>query len=259
VNERHTLSGRTRTVSGGRSEPSQVRLLSTSPFPSPGKIEGVLFDFHSTLVDQGNGASWILLAWQHAGRHGDPAGVLGAEKADQLAAWVERIWEGAREIDPNSRRDLHPDSHREVYDLLVRDLPDVDAELARSLYATMLETWIPYDDTIPVLRTLHDRGIKTALVSNVGIDVRQVLHRAGLTDLLDAVVLSYEAGVVKPDITIFAQALELIEVAAERALMVGDSWRDDSGAAQLGIRTLLLPRTSGPTHGLDLVLRLVGH
>jgi HAD superfamily hydrolase (TIGR01509 family) len=229
------------------------------PFPSPDQIEGVLFDFHSTLVDQGDAASWIMLAWRHAGRGGEPAGVLGAEKADQLAAWVERIWEHAREIDPESRRDLHPDTHREVYDSLVQDVPDVDDELARSLYATMLETWIPYDDTVPVLRALHARGIKTALVSNVGIDVRQVLDRARLTDLLDAVVLSYEAGVVKPDITIFAQALSMINVPAERALMVGDSWRDDGGAAQLGIRTLLLPRTTGPTHGLDLVLRLVGN
>lgn len=39
--------------------------------------------------------------------------------------------------------------------------------------------------------------------------------------------------------------------------MVGDSWRDDAGAAALGIRTLLLPRTTGPVHGLDAVLRLV--
>jgi len=169
------------------------------------------------------------------------------------------MWERAREIDPDSKRDLHPDQHREIYEVLVRDQPDVDEQLAQSLYATMLETWIPYEDTVPVLRALHARGIKTALVSNAGIDVRDLLHRAGLSDLLDAVVLSYEAGVVKPDVTIFAQALELIQVPAERALMVGDSWRDDSGAAQLGIRTLLLPRTSGPTHGLDLVLRLVGN
>jgi len=218
----------------------------------------VLFDFHSTLVDQGDAESWIRLAWQHAGRSGDPSTVLGAEKASRLAAWANRIWEHARAIDPDSKRDLHPDQHRQIYDLLVRDQPDVDAQLARSLYETMLETWIPYEDAVPVLRALHAKGIKTALVSNVGIDVRGVLQRAGLSDLLDAVVLSYEAGAVKPDVTIFAQALELLRVPAERALMVGDSWRDDSGAAQLGIRTLLLPRTSGPTHGLDLVLRIVG-
>jgi HAD superfamily hydrolase (TIGR01509 family) len=227
-------------------------------FSAPDTIEGVLFDFHSTLVDQGNAAAWITIAWRHAGRRGDPVDGLGAAKAGELARWIERIWERAREIDPESRRDLDPASHREVYDLVVKDLPDVDEELARSLYATMLETWIPYDDTVPVLRALHARGVRTALVSNVGLDVREVLDRGELTDLLDAVVLSYEAGVVKPDVAIFAQALALIDVPPERALMVGDSWRDDGGAAQLGIRTLILPRTSGPTHGLDLVLRLVG-
>jgi HAD superfamily hydrolase (TIGR01549 family) len=227
-------------------------------FPAPASIVGVLFDFHSTLVDQGDAVSWIRFAWEHAGRSGDPAAELGAERVAQLAGWIERIWERAREIDPGNRRDLDPVTHREVYDLLVKDMPDVDEELARSLYATMFEAWIPYEDTVPVLRELHRRGIRTALVSNVGLDVRQVLDRAGLTDLLDAVVLSYEAGAVKPDATIFAQALALIGVPAHRALMVGDSWRDDAAAAQLGIRTLILPRTSGPSHGLDLVLRLVG-
>jgi len=226
--------------------------------PAPDRIDGVLFDFHSTLVDQGDAASWIRLAWRHAGRLGDPADVLGTGPVAEIAGWIERIWERAREVDPESRRDLDPVSHREVYDLLVKDLPDVDPELARSLYATMLETWIPYEDTVPVLRGLHARDVRTALVSNVGIDVREVLDRGELADLLDAVVLSHEAGVVQPDVAIFAQALALIDVPPERALMVGDNWRDDGGAAQLGIRTLILPRTTGPTHGLDLVLRLVG-
>lgn len=226
-------------------------------FPEPAPIEGVLFDFHSTLVDQGDAAIWIRLAWEHAGRDGDPASALGAEKAARLAGWMERIWERAREVDPDSARDLDPVAHRRVFDTLAASMPDVDAELARSLYAMLLETWIPYDDAIPVLSELHARGVKTALVSNVGIDVRAVLDRAGLTDLLDAVVLSYEAGSVKPNVAIFARALELIDVQPERALMVGDSWRDDGGAVELGIRTLLLPRTSGPAHGLDLVLRLV--
>jgi HAD superfamily hydrolase (TIGR01509 family) len=229
-----------------------------SPFPPPDTIEGVLFDFHSTLVDQGDAASWIRLAWQHAGRQGDPVTVLGGERAARLATWAERIWENVREIDPHSRRDLDPESHRRVYDRLVRTAPDVDAELAQALYATLLETWIPYDDALPVLSALRTRGIRTALVSNIGIDVRHVLKRSGLANLLDAVVVSYEAGAVKPDAAIFTRALELLRVPAQRALMVGDNWRDDGGAAALGIRTLLLPRTSGASHGLDLVLRLVG-
>jgi hypothetical protein len=40
--------------------------------------------------------------------------------------------------------------------------------------------------------------------------------------------------------------------------MVGDDPLVDAGAALLGIRTLLLPASTSRTHGLDLVLSLVG-
>ncbi|GAB2684017.1 HAD family hydrolase [Thalassiella azotivora] len=229
-----------------------------TPFPEPAPVEGVLFDFHSTLVDQGDGAAWLRLAWQHAGRDGEPAAALGAGTAAELAGYVDRIWEHAREVDPHSRRDLGPAEHRGVFDTLVGAVEAIDADLAHSLYEVMLETWIPYDDAVPVLQALRDKGIRTALVSNIGTDVRAVLDRAGLGTLLDAVVLSYEVGTVKPQPDIFRRALELLDVAPERALMVGDSWKDDAGAAALGIRTLILPRTSGASHGLDQVLRLVG-
>lgn len=228
----------------------------TTPVPAP--VDGVLFDFHSTLVDQGDAAEWLRRAWQRARRDGEPADVLGAEVADGLVAWADRIWERARELDPDSRRDLDPASHREVYDLLLHDAPSLDTDLTDALYVTLLDTWVPYDDTLPVLRVLRAAGIRTALVSNVGLDVRAVLDRGGLSELLDAVVLSYEVGVVKPHPGIFAAALERIGVAAEHALMVGDSWQDDGGAAQLGVRTLVLPRTTGPLHGLGAVLRLAG-
>jgi HAD superfamily hydrolase (TIGR01549 family) len=122
----------------------------------------------------------------------------------------------------------------------------------------MLETWIPYDDALPTLRALKARGLKLALISNVGVDVRGVLERSGMGDLFDAVILSFEVGAVKPHRPIFERALEALGVTAASALMVGDNAHDDAGAAHLGIRTLLLPRTHGVEHGLELVLRLVG-
>jgi HAD superfamily hydrolase (TIGR01549 family) len=109
-----------------------------------------------------------------------------------------------------------------------------------------------------VLRELTRRGIRIVVASNIGMDIRACLGRVGLAEVIDGVVLSYEVGMVKPDTGIFAHALDLLEVPASRALMVGDSWRADAGGAALGIRTLILPRTVGPVHGLDVVLRLVG-
>jgi len=225
---------------------------------APGPIEGVLFDFHSTLVDQGDPAEWLELAWERAGRPGTPRDTLGSERLEELIQWINRMWEHAAEIDPESGRDLSPDRHRAVYDALMARMPDVDAELAQALYDVLFEAWIPYDDAIPTLRELKRRGIKTALVSNVGLDVRGVLERTGLAGLIDAVVLSCETGAVKPHAPIFERALEALGIAPANALMVGDNPRDDAGAALIGVRTLLLPRTHGTTHGLDVVLRIVG-
>jgi hypothetical protein len=41
--------------------------------------------------------------------------------------------------------------------------------------------------------------------------------------------------------------------------MVGDSPRDDVGGVSLNIRTLILPRTARPVHGLGTVLQMVGN
>jgi len=224
----------------------------------PASIEAVLFDFHSTLVDQGDPHAWLELAWRHAGHTGSVRESLGAEGADELADWVNRIWEHVLEVDPANERDLSSARHREVYDLLMERVPGVDAVLSAALYEVMLETWVPYDDALPTLRALKARGLKLALISNVGVDVRGVLARGGMGDLFDAVILSYEVGAVKPDRPIFQRALDALGVPAARALMVGDNAHDDAGAARLGIRTLLLPRTHGVEHGLELVLRLVG-
>jgi FMN phosphatase YigB (HAD superfamily) len=91
------------------------------------------------------------------------------------------------------------------------------------------------------------------------MDIRGCLDRAGLSDLLNGVVLSYEVGLVKPDPGIYAHALQLLDVPGGQTLMVADSPQDDVGGVILKIRTLILPRTEGPVHGLGAVLRLVGN
>lgn len=224
----------------------------------PGPIEAVLFDLHSTLVDQGDPRAWLELAWGRAGRGGTARAALGDERFERVAAWLDRIWEHGADLDPRSERDLSPARHREVFDRILERLPDVDPALAHALYGTMLETWAPYDDAAPTLRELRRRGVRTALVSNIGVDARPVLDRGGIGHLLDAVVLSCEVGVTKPGAGIFERALAALGAVPLHALMVGDNAGDDAGAARLGIRTLLLPRTRGRVHGLDVVLRLVG-
>jgi len=134
----------------------------------------------------------------------------------------------------------------------------MDEALSDALYQTTLDQWTAFEDARPVLEELKRRGRRIALVSNVGVDVRPVLVRGNLLDLFDAIILSCEVGAVKPHAAIFQRTMEALAVMPEQALMVGDNPHDDAGAARLGIRTLLLPRTRGRVHGLEMVLRIVG-
>jgi FMN phosphatase YigB (HAD superfamily) len=53
--------------------------------------------------------------------------------------------------------------------------------------------------------------------------------------------ISYEVGATKPDRRMFDAALSTISTPAQRCLMVGDNPGPDTGAAALGISTLIVP------------------
>jgi HAD superfamily hydrolase (TIGR01509 family) len=220
------------------------------------EFRAVLFDFHTTLVDGGDPYQWLTEA---ATATGAPL----PTHVDAAAHFLSNVWEHAGDVDPASTRDLSPLDHRRVFDELMdhaRAAEDVDIDpvLAAELYRIMPEQWHPYADAVPVLHRLREAGIHVALISNVGIEVDHILRRTGLADYLDAVVLSCHVGAVKPDPVIFEQALDALGVDARHALMVGDSQVADAGAVAVGVRTLLLPRTSGRVRGLDIVCRVVG-
>lgn len=219
-------------------------------------IDAVLFDLHFTLVDQGDANEWLTAGWRQAGLPSTPRETLGGPRTRQVVGLLDEVWSQARDVDPESRRDLDPAAHREVFcEVLRRD--GVDGPLIDGLYDTLFDRWHAYDDAVPTMSALRAADIKVVVLSNIGVDARPMMQRTGLLTVTDAVVLSYELGIVKPDPAIFRHALDVVGVPADRALMVGDS-RDDSGALTAGIRTLLLPRTAPPVHGLDAVSRLAG-
>ena len=220
-------------------------------------ITGVIFDFHHTLVHGGDAGRWLDAAWRRLGRDGSPSTALGADHADVID-FLDHVWDHARDVDPDNERDLDSHRHREVFLATVGRVSALDPDLVDALYTTVPDVWEPYDDTRPVLTALRIHGIRVALLSNVGYDLRPVVERTGIAPLLDGMAMSQELGVVKPDPRIFQAALDIVGRPATEVLMVGDAWRDDGAGAALGIRTLILPRTDGAVHGLELVLRIVG-
>lgn len=214
-------------------------------------IEAVIFDFHTTLVDQGDTAKWLADAERGLGREPDPDGV------ERMVPFLDALWDRAHVVDPQARRDRSAADHRNLYDLLMQEAPYGDAELAAALYETVSDQWRAYDDAIPCLSALQEMGVHTVLLSNTGIDIHPVVEREGLTPHLDAVVMSVEIGAVKPEPAAFRHAMAAVGSHPETTLMVGDNLTADGGGTALGIRSLILPRTRGPIHGLDVVVGAV--
>jgi putative hydrolase of the HAD superfamily len=98
-----------------------------------------------------------------------------------------------------------------------------------------------YEDAIPTLAALRDRGLKLGLLSNSARDLDEFVGHHGLT--VDAVLTSRAHGKTKPHEAIFRRMLELLDVAANEAVMVGDTVEDDvEGALAIGMVAVLVDR-----------------
>jgi putative hydrolase of the HAD superfamily len=109
-----------------------------------------------------------------------------------------------------------------------------------------------YDDVLPALASLRERGVKTALVSNCSHSTRPVVERLGLDRAFDQVILSYEVHSMKPDPTIYRAALDGVGVPAGRAVFVDDQPPYCEGGAAVGMDVRLILRANEDTPS-DLV------
>ena len=98
-----------------------------------------------------------------------------------------------------------------------------------------------YDDALPVLDVLRERGFLIGLLSNSSRDLDEFVAHHNL--YADAVLTSHAHGKTKPHESIFRAMLGLLGVVPADALMVGDTIEDDvDGARAVGMRAVLLDR-----------------
>jgi HAD superfamily hydrolase (TIGR01509 family) len=227
------------------------------------QVDAVLFDFHGTLAQVEDPVAWVIAAAASCGAALDRGRATGL--ADRLVTAGRAGGPVPHRVPPHlaelwADRDLYEHCHRAAYTGLAATVATDVEGLADALYDRLLgpQGWLPYADTESTLRTLHDAGIRVAVVSNIGFDIRPHFAAWGLAGLVDAFVLSYEVGRLKPDPAIFLRACGMLGADPERTLMVGDS-AADAGAVQAGCAALVLPAADpGRTNGLDATLALVG-
>ena len=223
----------------------------------------MLFDFHGTLAQVEDPVAWVQAAAAQCGHDLDRgrATVL----ADRLVTAGRAGGPLPRRVPPHlaehwADRDLYEHCHRAAYTGLAETVDTGVAGLADALYERLLDPrgWLPYADTASTLRTLHEAGIKVAVVSNIGFDIRPHFAAWGMAGLVDAYALSFEVGRTKPDPSIFLRACGMLGADPERTLMVGDT-PADAGAVAAGCAALVLPAAEpGRPNGLGATLALAG-
>ncbi len=89
-------------------------------------------------------------------------------------------------------------------------------------------------DALNVLRELHSRGVKMAVVTNGFKEVQyRKLKNSGIDNFFEAVIISEEVGFHKPSPLIFKKAVEAIGADKSATLMVGDDIVNDIEGAQI--------------------------
>jgi len=204
--------------------------------------DAVLLDLYDTLV----WSDWH--SWQ--GRMSD---LLGISDEDMGRAFS--LTRPARSVGAN------PDVEADMRAVLTAaEVEPTDEMLAQvlTLERDMAASVRLYDDSLEVVRTLRQRGVPTALVSNCSHNTRPIVDRLGLEREFDAVILSFEVGAMKPDPRIYREGLGRIgDPDPARSVFVDDQVRYCDGAGAIGLQTYLILRPEEALEGRPLDLN--GH
>jgi putative hydrolase of the HAD superfamily len=202
---------------------------------APEPIRAVLLDALGTLIE-------LERPWPHLVDELAARGVVVGEDDARAAMLAEMAYYRAHHdeaVDWAALKDLRRRCAAVVQEQLQTSLP-LDDVLDALLGAIRFRA---YPEVPDVLARLRAGGARLAVVSNWDVSLHDVLERTGLRPLVDAVVISAELGVAKPDPAIFRAALDRLRAAADGAVHVGDSLEHDvAGARAAGLEAVLVAR-----------------
>ena len=201
-------------------------------------LDAVLFDWGDTLMRfdwrEDRVAAGIRAGLDAVGAHVEDVDALAGAFVERVNAHFESGLPEELEY-PGLVRELLAGTGVELRD------GDLDGYLDAE-HAVWEEASVLGAHTHALLEALRARGLRLGLVSNA-FDPRRILdrdlERMGLAGRLDVCVFSSEVGVRKPHPEIFRRALDELDVAAERAVFVGDRlYEDVRGANEAGMTSV---------------------
>jgi YjjG family noncanonical pyrimidine nucleotidase len=205
----------------------------------------VLFDLDDTLFDHASAARAALRGVHdaHTRFAMRPFETFESEHAECLEDLHRRVIAGEMTVD-----EARIERFRRLFAAAgVRAADDLLQQTAMGYRRTYLDARGPIDGARDLLAALKPR-VRIGIVSNNILDEQQgKLRHCGLDPFIDALVVSEDTGVSKPDPAIFRIALDRLDAREHEAVMVGDSWAADiEGAHAAGIRAVWFNRFRRP-------------
>ena len=203
------------------------------------EIAAYVFDAYGTLFDVHSAVR------RHAGSVGPDAPRLSEVwRNKQLEySWVRALTGKYRPFSALTE---------EALDYAFAAVPNAD----RAARADLLEAYLSldaYEEVADVLRALKERGSRTAILSNGSPDMLDpVVDRAGLSELLDAVVSVDELRTFKTEPRVYRHCCERLGVEPNEVSFQSSNRWDIAGATAFGHRTVWVNRTGAPDEYADL-------
>jgi putative hydrolase of the HAD superfamily len=133
----------------------------------------------------------------------------------------------------------------------LEQMPLFLAQMYRGISRCRLRLYPHVREVLDVLRERYPLAVVTDAQSAYA---RGELHKVGLLDYFDPIVISGDHGYRKPDRRLFEFALDGMGAAAEHTLYVGnDMHRDIYGAREVGMKTVMFESDQGASAYLDCV------
>ena len=96
-----------------------------------------------------------------------------------------------------------------------------------------------YPEVFQLLKTLREKGMQTAIISNCSSEEVNVLKESEIYKYFDEVILSYEVHMKKPDSYIYEKASKRLGVCLEECIFVGDGGSNELvGAKNVGMKAI---------------------
>ena len=209
-------------------------------------IRAVLFDVYGTI------AGWTPSRYQlqkqacaafDLGDAVTPEGILKGYAAADAFMTAENASRPLRLRDQKGRDEFFAEYERLVLQGCGIDVrPDLALEIFNRLRDAP-SALTPFEDVVPTLIVLRERGMILGLISNMNMRGVDLLDDLGLSSHVDFAVTSGEIGVEKPNPLAFQTALIRAGVEADEAVMIGDQPSSDIvGATRVGIAPILIDR-----------------